>query len=264
MVCLNENISFNIKSLKKNLSLEIQNFMEEYEYLIKDKKITFLKEQIHKKINSLFNLDHFIYINMNENHCTYKHKRGRNEGYFCCKKIRSNNPKKVFLCVKHDKDHVPLRRKKKNNKEQKYSNNNDVNIQFKTFEKEELKKENYDNRKNRNDKLLNFKSLDKETNKENKKEIKKSSLDLKENLFLKNKNFNINFLNNEKNLKVNSLISFDNKIKYNIKNNVYKDSLLKDNYIFQTLYKEFDLFDLDPYENRSHILKVAMEHRSES
>lgn len=116
MVCLNENISFNIKSLKKNLTLELQHFIEGYEHLIKDDQVNFLKEQLEKKVKSLFNFDYFIYINMNPNNCVFKHQRGKQEGYFCCKNIRKNKVDGSFKCSNHNKNNKPVKRIKKQKK----------------------------------------------------------------------------------------------------------------------------------------------------
>lgn len=143
MVCLNENISFNVKSLKNSLTFEMQNFIEGYEHIIKDNnKFIFLKNQIKKKIDSLFNFDNFIYVNMNPNLCTFKHKRGKNEGYFCCKQIRTNiiDSKKDFLCCKHSKNHIPKKRKEK-----KKQLNKDESLYFNVENQEQeklLQKEN--------------------------------------------------------------------------------------------------------------------------
>lgn len=134
MVFLNENISFNIKSLKKRLTLELQNFMEEYEHIIKDDKLNFLKDKIEEKVKSLFSNDHFVYLSMDNNLCTYKYKRGKNEGYYCCKRIRTNLPddKKDYLCSIHSKKHIPKKKKKNKNKQN--------NEKYNEKKKEELDK----------------------------------------------------------------------------------------------------------------------------
>lgn len=86
MVCLNENISFNIKSLKTNLSLKLKTIIDDYDHILNDNIILSLKNNIEKKIKELFNNDHFIYINMNNNICTFKHKRGSKDGFFALEK----------------------------------------------------------------------------------------------------------------------------------------------------------------------------------
>jgi hypothetical protein len=58
--------------------------------------------------------DHFLYLVMHDDYCTHKYKKGKNEGKYCAKKIRSNNPKKVYLCCQHDKNHIPQKKKNKN------------------------------------------------------------------------------------------------------------------------------------------------------
>lgn len=116
MVCLNENISFNIKSLKTNLSLKLKTIIDDYDHILNDNIILSLKNNIEKKIKELFNNDHFIYINMNNNICTFKHKRGSKDGFFCTRKINTNliNDEKDYLCCRHSKKHIP--RKKENRK----------------------------------------------------------------------------------------------------------------------------------------------------
>lgn len=141
---------------------------------------------------------------MNPNLCTFKHKKGSKEGYFCCKNIRTNiiDGKKDFLCCKHSKKHIPKKRKEK-----KKQSNKDESLYFKiknqdeNQEQEKLKKL---HKKENTPKYNSFSVI---------KEIKK---------------VNNNFLNNKINIK---------------KINVYKDLLLNDEYKYETLFKDFSLLD---------------------
>lgn len=124
MVCLNENISFNVKTLKKNLSLELKDIIDTYDNILDKKIVSSLKNKIEKKIKELFWNDHFIYLNMNPNLCVHKYKKGNNEGYLCSKKIKTNleGQNKDYLCCLHSKKHIPKKRKeKKKNNVEKYN-----------------------------------------------------------------------------------------------------------------------------------------------
>lgn len=129
MVCLNENISFNIKTLKKNLYSELKTIVDDYDHILNDKLILSLKNNIEKKIKELFHNDHFIYLNMNNNICTFKHKRGSKDGFFCTRKINTNliDDKKDYLCCRHSKKHIPKKKEnKKNNKNDEVKNKSDI------------------------------------------------------------------------------------------------------------------------------------------
>lgn len=114
MVCLNKNISFNVKSLRNKLTLEMKSFIDDYDHLLKDEKyVLSLKNNIEKKIKELFWDNHFIYLTMNNDMCSFKHKRGKNEGFICSKLIKTNieDNKKDYLCCTHSKKHIPKKRK---------------------------------------------------------------------------------------------------------------------------------------------------------
>lgn len=116
MVCLNEFIPFSKVYLRNNLISEMETLIDdELNSYIENYIICKIKCKIQKKLKNLFDTDSFIYKNMHENFCTHKFKRGKNEGFFCCKKIRTNIPngKKDFLCATHSKLHI--------SKKQKYS-----------------------------------------------------------------------------------------------------------------------------------------------
>jgi hypothetical protein len=115
MVYLNENISFNIKTLKQSLTIEFQSLLDKYDNIINDDIIESLKGELEKKVNTLFSNDKFVYLNMNENHCTHKYRKGTKDGHFCGRKINTNliDNKKDYLCCSHSKKHIPKKRKEK-------------------------------------------------------------------------------------------------------------------------------------------------------
>ncbi len=117
MICLNESINFNKKNLEKNLVNELGQMIKlEFELDLDNRIIEKINKSIKDKINQCFNYDHFIYKNMDNKYCTHKYKRGKQDGYFCCKKINTNlNGKdKDYLCASHSKIHIPKKRIDKN------------------------------------------------------------------------------------------------------------------------------------------------------
>ena len=139
MVCLNENITFNKLKLKNNLIKEITNEFDSNFYFqgleIDEKtksEITFhnvnnIKEIIRKSIKKLFENDNFIYINMDDNLCVHKFKKGKRDGYFCCKKITKNGDKKQYVCTMHNKNHVPSKRNKNSKNSKIFENSRNIN-----------------------------------------------------------------------------------------------------------------------------------------
>lgn len=147
MVCLNENITFNKLKLQNNLIKNIINNINRNYYLynapglekIDEKVRTELSMSIANDVNKIikdtiknsFSNDYFIYINMKDDLCTHKFKKGMKEGHLCTKKINTNlpeNSKKDFLCVRHSKKHIP---KKKNNSKKKLKvldNSTEINV----------------------------------------------------------------------------------------------------------------------------------------
>ena len=73
-----------------------------------------ISKKINNKIKDLFSTDHFLYLSMNDDFCVHKFKKGKNEGKFCGKKIRTNlnGKKNDYLCCSHSKEHIPTKRKK--------------------------------------------------------------------------------------------------------------------------------------------------------
>lgn len=117
MGCLNKTINFNIKKLKNNLSEDLNKMIKlEFELDLNNIMIERISKSIKSKINECFNSDCFIYRSMDNKYCTHKFRRGKQDGYFCCKKINTNlnNEKEDYLCVKHSKKHIPKKRIDKN------------------------------------------------------------------------------------------------------------------------------------------------------
>jgi hypothetical protein len=119
MTCLNDKLQINIKQLKTIFIEEINYIIDNELYYIDEKKIDEnrkikLKNNIIKEIKNKINEDNFIYRIMDDNYCTFKHKRGKNDGKFCSKKINTNleiGYKKDYLCCTHSKKHIPKKRK---------------------------------------------------------------------------------------------------------------------------------------------------------
>lgn len=124
MVCFNKNLPINLKQMKKVLLSEIDHIIDDKLYFLdiifeslkndlkkdEDKynnKIKKFKDNIIKEISNKFNSDYFLYKIMDDNHCTFKHKRGKRESEFCCKKITNNGDKKKYLCTNHNPKHIP-------------------------------------------------------------------------------------------------------------------------------------------------------------
>lgn len=119
MTCLNNKLQINIKQLKTIFIEEIDYIINSELYYIDEKEIDEnrkikLKNNIIKKVKNKINSDYFIYRIMDDNYCTFKHKRGKNDGKFCNKKINTNlemGYKKDYLCCTHSKNHIPKKRK---------------------------------------------------------------------------------------------------------------------------------------------------------
>lgn len=118
MVCLNTYLPFNKYKLKNNIFNGLQDMMIKLEFdLNLDKiKVEKINKNIKEEINKMFNNDYFLYLTLDDEYCTHKFKKGRNEGYLCTKKINTNlnGEKKDYLCTKHSKKHVKRKRLYKN------------------------------------------------------------------------------------------------------------------------------------------------------
>lgn len=131
MVVLNEYINFDMKILRKELSQDIGNFVRNsLEFYMKKEKIEKISQNVEKRIKNKFLDDRFVYITMKSDLCTHKFRKGKKEGYFCQKKIKTNLPegsKKDFLCSSHSKLHIPKKRNSKSSSTIRSSLNHDKN-----------------------------------------------------------------------------------------------------------------------------------------
>lgn len=155
MVVLNDIISFNMKKLRTNLPLDVKNFIyKSLDYYLKDGKIDEIAEKVEKYIKEKLIEDHFIYINMNNNHCTHKYKKGKKDGEYCCKKITNNGNRHKYVCTRHNKEHVP---KKRLNKKLKNFENFGNCKNYKDINKSIIKIDNKISHLRKNKKLKNNK-----------------------------------------------------------------------------------------------------------
>lgn len=116
MVILNIDISINKNTMINSIKNLMKKVMEEYfenESLTKNKK-KLIENIIKENVNKVRD-KHFWYSNSSENVCTYIFKRGKNEGFMCQKKIKTNliDNKPDYLCCKHSNKHIPKKRKEK-------------------------------------------------------------------------------------------------------------------------------------------------------
>lgn len=117
MVCLNEVLPFNKIILRNNIYNGLQEKIRlEFAMELDEKIIERINKNIQKNVKEMFGNNHFLYLNIDENHCVHMFKKGKKEGYYCTKRIKTNIPKdskKDYLCCSHSKQHIP---RKKNNK----------------------------------------------------------------------------------------------------------------------------------------------------
>lgn len=102
MVFLNENISFNVNLLRQDLCTQLCYFVNNIlEPNVGNDKIEYIENCMIKEIKNMFDSNFFIYKNMNPNLCTNMFKKAKREGYFCCKKIKTNlcHGKKISFVV---------------------------------------------------------------------------------------------------------------------------------------------------------------------
>jgi hypothetical protein len=119
MVILSKEIlvcKLSIQKSIRNIMLEVMPEYFDKEILVEktENKKKVMESIIRNKVNDTKS-DNFWYINSSDKICTFKHKRGNNEGYMCCKKIRTNldGEKPDYLCSTHSKEHIPKKRIKK-------------------------------------------------------------------------------------------------------------------------------------------------------
>lgn len=131
MVCLNKNILFNKLKLRDNLKKEIYNTIKlELELELDKIIIERINKVIHNRIYELFESDHFIYLNMSNDVCSHKYKKGKMDGNFCHKKITKNGCKKNYVCTKHNKNHIPKQKINITIKQDYISENNDKHVKI--------------------------------------------------------------------------------------------------------------------------------------
>lgn len=244
MVYLNRKLPIDIEQMKKIVINEIDEIIEHKLYFLdvifptlknelkKDEKIyndkiKKLKNDIVKEFKIKINSDYLIYKIIHEEHCIFKHERGKNNGNFCCKRITKNGDKKKYVCTMHNKNHTPKKKIKliedkiegntKNiipNLCKINSSNNEI-----ILENSEI---NYKENLNNNIELL---SINKKL--EDSKKIRK---------YMKNSGIN----KNKKILKFNSINYLNNKININKIKKIY-------NYDCQPIiYNTFTLLDFIP------------------
>lgn len=213
MVCLNRKLPINLIQMRTELIKEIDYIIDNKLYFLDvifsslkndikndenkyNNKIDKLKNNIIKEIKNKINADNFIYRIIDDDHCTFKHKRGKNEGHYCSKKINTNleGQKKDYLCCTHSKKHVP--KKKGINKGNHTSPSNNITIN-----------------------LNDIKNVDKYSQPNNCLNIRKSLHD-KSNYIKKN-------IKNKKNTYVNSSIlnSFKKSINNSVNDNFHKNTV---------------------------------------
>lgn len=218
MVCLNYKLQINLRQMKTELIKEIDSIIDHELYYIDDKKLdenrkNKLKNNIIRKIKKTIDTDNFIYRIMDDEHCTYKYIRGKKEAMYCGKKINTNliDNKKDYLCCSHSKKHIPKKRDKKDTPKTKLINISNNTIP--TKQSIELIDKNKD------------KSLG-----ENKNNI----ISIEKSINLINNNYIENNIKKQKKQKINYICQ---------KNNIYKNYILNDEYLYKTLTKEFSLLD---------------------
>jgi hypothetical protein len=243
MVVLNDFLPINISSLKIHLSNKIRDVLEDkLDYyietgtVIKKENKKRLFDNIIKEVKNNIS-DHFLYLVMHDDYCTHKYKKGKNEGKYCSKKIRSNNPKKVYLCCQHDKDHIPQKKKLENN-----INNIDEAIEIKNnIDENNLDDEGYET----NNGIGNF-NID-YINKEKKIETQKYKINYKNEIKnkLQNVNHDLKILNKGDNIIIVGDSKQTNKCNNTMINNNYFKKKIKidrnDKYMKKSNWKKLDI-----------------------
>lgn len=131
MVCLNNNIPMDYSKMKKVILLELDNIIKNELYYIdeiNENKKDRIKDNIIKEMKNQFNSDLFIKRMMNDNHCIFKHKTGKNDGKICCKRITKNGDKSNYVCTTHNKDHIPKKKIKINDNDGNIKNDKSIEL----------------------------------------------------------------------------------------------------------------------------------------
>lgn len=110
MVVLNNSLPIDYNYLKKNISTKLNdsvlNILENifYKNEEKDKKnINYILKNIKIDLKNMLDENRFIDKNINYNYCNHIYKRGKHEGYMCCKKIfiKPNSDEQKYKCSRH-------------------------------------------------------------------------------------------------------------------------------------------------------------------
>lgn len=110
MVCFNNKLPIDRLSMKRIMLSKLDEILDNklwYLEGVKDESKDKLRKSIIKEMENEFNSDKFIYLMIHDDHCTFKHRRGKNDGNFCCKRITKNGDKKNYVCREHNKNHIP-------------------------------------------------------------------------------------------------------------------------------------------------------------
>lgn len=215
MTYLNEIVPINMKALKKLIIEKIEDEIENQLYLldiifpdlkkyiednkkIYNEKINRIKNNISKNVRNIISSDHFCYMVMDDNRCTYKHNRGSNDGKFCCKNITKKGNKKNFVCRIHNKYHIPEKKIKPCNDKslETFENLNKNNIQAVntscisndeiSLENKKINTEPLENMIPNNIKIKNNNDIDKIKVKKNSKNYKNSKNFIKNKIYIGN------------------------------------------------------------------------------
>lgn len=186
MVCLNSKIPVNLNTLENVIYNRLNAILDnELDHLLEKKTIEKVKTNVLKILTKEMKTDNFIYNIIHEDNCGFKHRRGKNDGKFCCRKSKTNikDGKKDYLCSVHSKKHIPKTKIKNENKM--------ASIELLDFDPHKINNSNTFDNLNivSNEKIIKnnnliFKDISLEKNNINKNSRKK----------INNKKLNINFL----------------------------------------------------------------------
>ena len=105
-----------INSIENIMNQVMERYFED-EVLCKtiEQKQKMMKSLIKEKKNET-KTNYFWYLNSSGSVCTFIHKRGKNEGHMCHRKIKTNlnGEKPDYLCSIHSKKHIAKKREKIN------------------------------------------------------------------------------------------------------------------------------------------------------
>jgi hypothetical protein len=120
--------------MKKVLFYELEYILEKsLNYIFeenewKENKIEKTVKNIIKEFNNKFYSDNFLSRLIHPEYCIFKHKRGKNDGNFCCKKITNNGDKDKYLCTIHNKNYISINKKNKIRLYEKNKNGNNKSL----------------------------------------------------------------------------------------------------------------------------------------